>query len=272
MFDASPSAAVHPLMQDPGFAAALRLCGQNPLTLPSGLVLLRRRIAGVPLLMLPRAAPPPDLDRQLRQEGLHRTPLILSPERACTMPRYLRLAQPRSLFELDLRPTSNKLRAQLHQKWRNQLTQAENSPLRVLHRPFEAEHPLLLLEAAQARKRRYLRWPAGLTAAFAKVAPQQTHLFTARLRGHPVAYMLFLTHGSRATYHIGHTTDAGRARHAHNLLMWEAMRQLADRGITHLDLGPSTTPQIDRFKRRTGAVAAPTGGTWLRWTPFARAC
>mgnify|MGYP003637816286 CR=1 FL=1 len=65
MFDATPARDT-PLMQSPAFTAALRLCGENPIVLLSGLVLLHRRVLGVPVLMLPRAAPPADLDRHLR--------------------------------------------------------------------------------------------------------------------------------------------------------------------------------------------------------------
>lgn len=270
MFDASPAHTSHALMQDRAFAAALMLCGGGPVMLPSGLTLFSRRLAGVPVLMLPRVVPPPDLPAQLAQAGLHRRPLILSPEEACRMPWAMRIAPARSLWQIDLSQLPNARRAALHQNWRHQLGQAEASPLRVLHRSLKPDHPLLELEAAQARARRYQNWPPALTAAFARAAPDQTHLFTALLRGHAVAHMLFLTHGSRATYHIGHTETEGRSLHAHNLLLWQAMDVLAARGITSLDLGVATTPEIDRFKRRAGAVACPTGGTWLRWTPLAR--
>lgn len=133
-----------------------------------------------------------------------------------------------------------------------------------------SDHPLLTYDATQSRTRRYQNWPTALTAAFASAAPDKTHLFTALLRGYPVAHMLMLSHGTRATYHIGHTTDQGRSLHAHNLILWDAMNTLAARGITSLDLGPKTTDQIDRFKRRAGAKVQSTGGTWLRWTPLAR--
>lgn len=271
MYDTRPEATgPHPLMQDRAFAAALLLCGEQPVTLPSGLLLLSRRVMGLPLLMLPRAGPPPDLTAQLAQAGLHRRPLLLSPEAAVPMARAVRLAGPRNLLRVDLEEDAARRRRNLHQNWRHQLKQAEAAPLRVLHRPFEADHPLLALDASQANARGYQGWPGTLTAAFAQVAPEQTHLFTALLRGHPVAHMLFLTHGSGATYHIGHTTDAGRATHAHNLLLWQAMNALSLRGITRLELGPLTTPQIDRFKQRAGAHPVQTGGTWLRWSPLAR--
>jgi hypothetical protein len=159
-------------------------------------------------------------------------------------------------------------RAALHHKWRNQLLRAENGPLRVLNRPMTPDHPLLEMENKQAQKRRYQNWPIALTAAFSQAAPEQSHIFTALLRGHPVAHMLFFTHGSAATYHIGHTTQDGRHVHAHNLLLWHAMQQLHIMGIKELNLGPETTPEIDRFKRRVGARMEPTGGTWLRWTPL----
>lgn len=271
MFDATPSTSSHALMQDRAFAAALRHCGEAPVTLPSGLTLLKRRVAGIPILMLPRVSPPTDLRAQLAQVGQQRLPLILSPEQPCKMPLALRVSPARTLLQIDLSAAQQERRTALHQNWRHQLGQAENGPLRVLYRPLTPDHILLALERAQALSRRYQSWPVTLTAAFAKIAPDQTHLFTALLRGHPVAHMLFLSHGNRATYHIGHSTDAGRKTHAHNLLLWSAMNQLAQRGITSLDLGPTTTPNIDRFKRRAGAQSQQTAGTWLRWSPLARA-
>lgn len=270
MFDASTPAHDIALMQDRAFATALKLCGEAPITLPSGLLLLSRRVAGVRVLMLPRAAPPADLPLQLAQAGLARRPLLLSPERPCALPRAIRLSAPRRVLTVDLSPPTALRRAALHQKWRNQLVRAEGANLRVLHRPLTPDHPMLTQEEHQARNARYQNWPTALTAAFTRAAPDQTHVFTAMQRGHPVATMLFLTHGNRATYHIGHTTDAGRSTHAHNLLLWTAMNALAARGITGLDLGPHTTPSIDRFKRRAGATDQSTGGTWLRWTPLAR--
>jgi hypothetical protein len=269
MFDASLPQPSHALMQDRAFAAALVLCNAHPVTLPTGLVLLQRRIAGVRVLMLPRVMPPDDLAAQLEQAGLHRRPLILSPESSGPVHGAVRIMAPRSLMQLDLTLHEGARRAALHQKWRNQLGRAEQGGMRIMHRPLSVDHPLLALEGAQARRRRYRNWPTALTQAFAQVAQHQTHLFTAVLRGYPVAHMLFLSHGNRATYHIGHTTAAGRTHHAHNLVLWEAARALSERGITSIDLGPQTTPQIDRFKRRAGAQCIATGGTWLRWRPFA---
>lgn len=263
-----------PLMQDPAFAAALRRCGQFPVTLPSGLMLLHRRVLDAPIMMLPRAAPPADLDAQLRAQNLHRIPLILSPERPCTLPRALELRSPQMIAQLDLHPEMATARAALHPKWRNQLRRAEAAGLRVSHCPLPADpnHPLLHSEAAQALKRGYTNWPVPLTVAFASITPSQTRLFVAHLNGSPIAHMLFLRHRARATYHIGHITQIGKVNCAHNLLFWQASRWLATQGHRSLDLGviDPRTPGLNRFKLRTGAMVEKTGGTWLRWCPLAR--
>ena len=85
--------------------------------------------------------------------------------------------------------------------------------------------------------------------------------------------MLFLSHGSSATYHIGHITPRGKALCAHNLLLWEAGRHLAHLGCRSLDLGrlDPRTPGLDRFKLRGGAQRQETGGTYLIWHPLAKA-
>jgi Acetyltransferase (GNAT) domain len=271
MFDA-PCPTPDALWQDPAFVAALRLCGQKPIVLPSGLMLLRRRIMEVTWLMLPRAPPPPDLHRQLSQGGIQRLPLILSPDAPCTMPRALRLQRGRQVARLNLDADAQTRRAALHPKWRNQLRYAEKTPLQVQRRPLppDPDHPVLRAEAQQSKQRGYANWPIPLTAAFAKAAPDQTHLFSAVLRGQAVAHMLFLTHASRASYHIGHITTAGRAHCAHNLLLWQAGEYLAAQGIIDMDLGVlhPRTAGLNRFKLRSGARACITGGTWLRYWPF----
>ena len=271
MFDAArPS--THSLLQEPAFVWALRLCGQSPVVLQSGLVLLKRQFFGVPVLMLPRAQPPADLCVQLSEAGLHRLPLILSPETPLVAPRLLRLHRPQICARVDLCQSQNDRRAALHPKWRNQLNRAETSRLAVRHSRLtpDPDTPVLRLEAAQAQARRYAHWPAPLTAAFAKAAPAQTHLFTAILGRQNVAHMLFLSHGGRATYQIGHTTTLGKAHCAHNLLLWQAACQLAQIGIEDLDLGllHPRTPGLNRFKLRSGAREVQTGGTWLRWKPW----
>lgn len=272
MFDEPTGAPAHTLMQDPAFAAALRRLGQRPVTLPCGLTLLSRRVAGLPFLMLPRAVPPPDLFHQLQRLGLHRRPLLLSPPHPCKLPPALCLARPRRFAVLDIDGSPSILRRRLHQKWRNQLVRAEGSRLRISRcRPSaQLMAEVTRAEAAQARAFGYANWPAALTSALADVAPEQTYLYAARLGGEVVARMLFFSHGSGATYHIGHTTGAGRAASAHNLILWRAAGDLAAGGCRTIDLGllHDSAPGLTRFKLRTGARVCRTGGTFLRWSPF----
>lgn len=266
--------AEHALMQDPAFAAALRICGQNPLHLRGGQLVLQRRIAGIRIAMLPRLAPPPDLDQMLAAPGLHRTPLILSPEARCPLPRSIALRRPQSTAHLSLDGGKEACRARLHPKWRNQLAKAEKQGTKVTIKrlPPDPTHPVLLAEQAQGKSRGYRNWPATLTAAFAAAASDQTCLLQAHKDGEIIAHMLFLIHGSRATYHIGHTEAAGKSVYAHNLLMWRGLRRLAREGVRSLDLGmlSDATPDLNRFKLRTGATRRETGGTHLYWRPFAR--
>lgn len=272
MFDEAPL-ATHALMQDPAFETALRRCGQDPLRLPGGLMVLQRRFAGMRVCMLPRAVPPVDLAAQLREMGLHRNPLILSPETLAPLPRCLPVQGARASAIWDVSRRAADCRAGLHPKWRNQLKRAEARALQFSHHrlPPDPQGDVLKKAAEQAKARGYSLWPAPLTAAFAAVAPNQTHLFKVKSKGVEIAHMLFLSHGTRASYHIGHTTEAGKAASAHNLLLWRAARHLARAGVTQLDLGlvDGQTPGLDRFKLRTGAQPVPTGGTHLYWAGFA---
>jgi len=266
MFDFAPTPqADHALMQDPAFAAALRLCGQNPVTLKEGQTLLHRRVMGMPVAMLARAEPPRDLRAQMRAAGLGPMPLILSPENTGSLPRAIRLRKPRLYAEIDLTQSTDARRAALHGKWRNQLRAAEHASLRISHAALSPDDPLITLDVHQGRAKGYANWPPGLTAAFATLAPDQTQIFTAFDRGQPVGRMLFLLHGCRATYHIGHNTLAGRMLNAHNLLLWQAGCWLSTQGYRRLDLGTldSRTPTLNRFKLRAGAQERLTGGTFV---------
>lgn len=264
----------HALMQDAAFASALRRCGETPVRLPGGDLLLHRWVCGIPLAMLPRKAPPADLAAQLGQRGLARMPVILSPDQPTDIRGAIRLAGARERAVLSLAPDDADARAALHVKWRNQLKRAENSALAVQFEPFNSQNGnrILRIETEQSKRRGYVNWPAALTQAFADSAPDQTHLATARLKDKAVAHMLFLTHGQHASYHIGHNSVQGRALNAHNLLLWQGARRLAALGFDTLDLGLIEKGAIglNRFKLRTGASRIKTGGTWLYWRPFAR--
>lgn len=178
----------------------------------------------------------------------------------------LELFTPLTVATLDLSGDTTARRARLHGKWRNALIRAEAAPLRVTAtslRP-DKDHWLLRAETAQARARRYRRLPGAFTIAWAATRPTDTLLLEAHGASGPVAGMLFLRHGSVATYHIGCTTAAGRKTGAHNLLMWAGIEHLAATGVTRLDLDgidTDTTPGLARFKLSTGARVVVLGAT-----------
>jgi lipid II:glycine glycyltransferase (peptidoglycan interpeptide bridge formation enzyme) len=91
-------------------------------------------------------------------------------------------------------------------------------------------------------------------------------LARAERRGEMLAGMLFLIHGSRATYHIGWSDTDARKRNLHNVLMWRAILELKRRQIRWLDLGGVNTdalPGISRFKFGTGGRLTVLNGTYL---------
>ncbi len=169
------------------------------------------------------------------------------------------VATPAHVAELDLTPdVINNRRRALDGKWRNCLTHAEAAGL-TLHRRRTLtgpSDPLLLAELAQRRTRGYRALPPAFATAF-----PDAEVAEARQNGTPAPAMLFLRHGQAATYHIAHTTTAGRKADAHRLLLWDAMNHLAAEGRTRLDLGTIdtvTAPDLARFKLALAPPPAPS--------------
>lgn len=284
MFDMPvPDSPPIALQQHPGFAAALRACGQSPLMLPADdpiLVLRRKLWSGIPAAMLLRARLNIDTLRgQINQADLHRILLILSPDQpmpSLTDLGAIPLISPTAIAEIDLRPSTDMRRATLKQKWRNRLKHAESSKsLRIVQKtmPLDATHWLFKANTKLQKQRKFRNWPTALTLAYCRENHGQARLFTAYDGRDPVAAMLFLRHGTGATYHIGHTTDRGRHMSAHNLLLWRACSWLAANGHDQLDLGTLNTedaPGLARFKLGAGARPRLLGGTWVWWPPMPR--
>lgn len=293
MFDISPAAPMphdsladtraRALPQSQEFAKALRISGHNPLQLTQmqDILVLRRRLFGrIPVAMINRAdlRKPARLLEVLQEEGLRRTPILLSPEHPT--PELARLGAlplmtPASVATLDLGGTSADRRGRLRQKWRNRLCTAERSDLRTTRQnlPLDSNHWLLRADEALQKTRGYQSWPKMLTLAYAKANPGRAKLFQAHLGKEVVAGILVLTHGNCATYHIAHSMDVGKTLNAHNLVMWTAVEWLTTKGIQTLDLGVINTEDAEglaRFKLGTGADLHRLGGTWLYWPPLGR--
>ncbi|MCT4557432.1 MAG: GNAT family N-acetyltransferase [Pelagimonas sp.] len=175
------------------------------------------------------------------------------------------LMTPATIALLDLGPPEV-MRAAQHQKWRNRLTKAQSSAVKVTRHALTPQHWLLHQELEQARDKGYRPLPPALCAAYTRANPGQAVVFEARHRGDIIAGAVMLRHGPMATWQIGHSFPEGRKMNAMNLILWQAMCWLAERGHVCLDLGllnDQDAPGMTRFKLGTGAKAHRLAGTWL---------
>lgn len=179
-----------------------------------------------------------------------------------------RIAAPRVVADLILRPSTDAMAAHLSPKWRNRLRHGQSQGLKIQRRPLPADpnHWLFRAEAAQARRMWYQPMPSTMIAALAASKPGAAQLFTAYHHGEKVAAMLFVRHGRDATYQIGWSNDKGRALSAGPVCMWRAMVDLQAMGTDHIDLGAADrrrAPGLAHFKRGTGAQMRALGGSWI---------
>ncbi len=187
------------------------------------------------------------------------------------LPRWRRVITGYATVMLDLAPALDDLRAGLEGRWRNRLVAAESAGLavqRVGANP--AQYRWLLEQENQQREQRgFQGLPVGFMDHYiqSRKSPARTVLTLRADQGRDrVAAMMFLLHGSVATYQVGWSDDTGRALNAHNLLLWHAMDALKQRGIRHLDLGGVNTARsagIARFKLGTGGRPLILAGTYL---------
>ena len=180
---------------------------------------------------------------------------------------------------VDLTQSPQQLRAAFEGRWRNRLVAAERENLELVRNTDSALEMQWLLE--EERTQRLQKNFHGLPTHFiehyhaARADPTTTllmlhaechHLTPHKEKNHRIAAMLFLLHGSTATYHVGWTNAEGRAKHAHNLLMWHAFEELRALGIQTLDLGGINTRSlagISRFKIGTGGKIVTYAGTYV---------
>ena len=176
-----------------------------------------------------------------------------------------------STVMLDLRRPLAQLRSDLEGKWRNRLVKAEAQD--GLATRVEPNLPeclrLLEREAHQRSEKKFHGLPTAFVQAYIEAAPSKEQAFAvswAQTRKETSAAMLFLIHGSGATYHVGWADETGRKSNAHNLLLWRGIDYLKKAGIERLDLGGVNTrdlPGISRFKLGSGGRVLTLAGTYF---------
>ena len=176
-----------------------------------------------------------------------------------------------STVTLDLTQSREQLRADFEGKWRNRLVAAEAAGLTVQRLGANPAQWRWLLEQEEAMREQ--RGVEGLPSGFIeryiqarKSAAQTVLTLRADHQGERVAAMMFLLHGTAATYQVGWSDDTGRRLNAHNFLLWQAIEALQQRGVRLLDLGGVNTQRsagIARFKLGTGGQVLTLAGTYL---------
>lgn len=175
-----------------------------------------------------------------------------------------------STVMLDLTQPLEALRAGLDGKWRNRLVKSEaDASFSTRVEPSLPEALRLLQRERQQRaERRFHGLPTDFVPAYIEAASSREQGFAvsyAQSRKETQAALLFLIHGSTATYHMGWSSESGRKANAHNLLMWRGIEYLRKLGIARLDLGGVNTralPGITRFKLGTGGEVLTLAGSY----------
>jgi lipid II:glycine glycyltransferase (peptidoglycan interpeptide bridge formation enzyme) len=176
-----------------------------------------------------------------------------------------------STLMIDLTRPGEQLRAELDARWRNRLGAAEKSGITIINDEVAPEYVKWLLDAEQSQRAQ--KSFHGLPVAFveryiqAGTTTKQTALILhAEHQQKRIAAMLFLLHGSVATYHIGWADQTGRETNAHKLILWRAFEILRTRGISTLDMGGVNThdlPGISRFKLGMGGTVMTFAGMFV---------
>jgi hypothetical protein len=177
---------------------------------------------------------------------------------------------------IDLTKDESALRGAFESSWRNKLSKAERSDLVLQKSGLKPAQYRWLLDAEtkQRQKRGYRAMPLELTERWQDAKAEGANgdrgaglaVFRADMGRDAAAGMLFLIHGSRATYHVGWTSEAGRDNAAHNLILWSAIKDLKARGVRALDLGGVNTQSgagIARFKLETGGAVLQRAGAYV---------
>lgn len=160
---------------------------------------------------------------------------------------------------LDLKKSLVELRSLLKQKWRNCLSKAERSELKVtVDSQGKNLHLFLKYYSEHKQQKNY----QGASAEFVyqevtTAAPLgDVILIWAWAYGEPVAAVMLLKHGKSASYRVGWNTQVGRMHNAHYLLLWKGIELLKNDGLEAFDLGgiKPEAPSLSHFKNGMGGV------------------
>jgi hypothetical protein len=162
---------------------------------------------------------------------------------------------PYRTFRLDLEPSLERLRAQLDQKWRNQLNRAEKNGLTIaegvgddLYDQFAALYGELM-----ARKQFETTVDIGQYRRIQQRLPdaQKMRIFICLKEGRPLNAVVASALGDTGIYLLGAMNEEGMKSKGAYLLQWRMIQWFKESGCHWYDLGginPERNPGVYHFK------------------------
>ena len=159
---------------------------------------------------------------------------------------------------LDLRRSEEDLRAALKKNWRGSLNKAERAGLQL---EIDTDMKTLPFVVSSYAVDKQSRGYGGANPKFLKMiatyfAKSRNCMILNAFDGKEcLAWVLILTHGRSATYQAGWSSDHGRTKNAHHLLLWRAITVLKEQDIQDFDLGgmnDKTAKGVLQFKSGLG--------------------
>jgi lipid II:glycine glycyltransferase (peptidoglycan interpeptide bridge formation enzyme) len=144
---------------------------------------------------------------------------------------------------IDLLKPLDDIKKSLDPKWRGHLSKGSRSDLdiRIDRDGSSAEAFVHYHELERERKKYKARSSQFLKDEIKAAATFKEQLILwALVKDEPVAGVLILMHGNSGSYRAGWTTDEGRKRRAHHVLLWEALTMLKSNNYRSFDLGGTT--------------------------------
>lgn len=164
--------------------------------------------------------------------------------------------------------TEDERRARLKKNWRYSLRKAEQENLDVI---WDWDGVLLTETLKQYKIDKHTKNYNGPSVKLLSTLARyfgptgQMLIGQAYKNKRPIAGILVFCHGQAATYQIGWTSVLGRDTGAHNLLLWNALDVLQQRGINDLDLGglnDQDAKGVKRFKMGMGGALVTLPGLY----------
>lgn len=173
---------------------------------------------------------------------------------------------------LDLSAGEDVLRRRMNGSWRNALRSAEKGGTDVIMEDNSSALADRMAEYdAFRRKKRFIGPPGPFITAMSDAGRSTPDVIAlsacgSQNGGDRIAGLVLIRHGVSATYFVSWTSDEGRRRNAHNLLLWQGIGRLKQAGAQWLDLGGLNTASaagIARFKLGLGAEPFTLAGTYI---------